>query len=196
MTGTTLLDFATVGSFIIAVIGIVIKIYWVRKPKLVVDVEKSSFVRREEGIVDYQINVHFSSLHGDSYIKEIMLISDEEIAYQKNVYDEFVSSKKRVDTYVKYVPDDLTTLPKDEFEEKVHHFFENDGGIELKNVIIGKDLAIFCTFIGRLAGRYYSDHSRFDIKPTGWKLRIESGNGVENVYLDEEFLREYIQNNT
>lgn len=197
MAGNTLLNFATIGGFFIGIVALGLTIsQFRRKPKLVVDIEKSSFVHRDEGIVDYQINVHLSSLNGDSYIKEILLISDEEIAYQKDTYGEFVTSKRGMDTYIKHTQFDLTTLSEDDFDKKVRSLYENGEDIQVKNLTIKKDLAIFCTFTGRLAGRYYSDHSRFDIKTTGWKLRIETGNEVKDIYLDEEFLKRYIENNT
>jgi hypothetical protein len=96
MTENTLLDLAkdiaSIGVFLVGIISLgYTASQFRRKPKLIAKVEKSSFVHRDEGIVDYQINVHLSSSHGDSYIKEIMLISAEEIAYQKDIYDEFVS---------------------------------------------------------------------------------------------------------
>jgi len=156
---------------------------------LKVELKKVSFVEREKGLVDFQINLCFSAFNKDAFVKEIYLVNKEKfnLLYNQplclyNYPDNKLPSKKAaVKLAIDYNEFDFTQLNENKFEEFSLKSLKNN-----KTTIIGLKVAensVFCfTIFGRLKGKLDGDKfSKIPINQWSILIKYSSGNTVREV---------------
>lgn len=156
---------------------------------LKVELKKVSFFEREEGLVDFQINLCFSAFNKDAFVEGIYLVNDEKFNLHYNeplcLYNypdnNLPREKAAVKLAIYYTEFDFTQLDENKFQELLLQHLKKKQ-ITIIGLKITENSRLYFTILGRLKGKL--DGYKFSKIPINqWSILVKysSGNTVREI---------------
>ena len=167
------------------------------KPKIKLEIEKSSLVKKDKNKLDFQINLSLSSLNdADAYLTKVFLFNEKEVVLERLSYGRPASKTKssqaeveifsvdieptreiEIDWAIEYLREDFPKLNLDDLNYQAAIVsIRSTSFFPIRDFKLVKGSRKSFTLLGRMYLNQTLDDSQEKIVPTtGWSLCIDYG---------------------
>jgi hypothetical protein len=183
MTFETLKTIAAFGGLGLGVINLCIVVYkeFLKKPKLVVEVEASEIRWRGAGDYDFKIDLNMVASHGDVYIKGIFIEHPCEVFGPNNL-----SRKLHINKAIKHNLKTLLDMSAEDYDEKVKSLFSS--AESTRDLCIKQGERKSLTITDRFCSERLMD-GWLEVPLTKWSLTVDYGS--KRFVTDFKFINNY-----